>query len=112
MALLVSASKAPRVFKHAIKTMGYGLWVKRGLGGTVTQITNRTTGVTFDTSTNRGKLCGQITTNNASLAVEAAAEFTVTNKACGANDVVVVSIASGTNGGDTEVIVSGVAEGS
>jgi hypothetical protein len=112
MALLTSATRAPRVFKHAIKTMGYGLWAKRGLGGTVTQQTNRTTGVTFDTTTNRGKLSGQITTNNASLAAEAAAEFTVTNKACGATDVVVASIASGTNGGNTDVIVSAVSEGS
>lgn len=112
MALLTSASKAPRVFKSAIKSMGYGLWRGRGLGGVVTQITNRTTGVTFDTSTNRGKIAGQITTNTASLAAEAAAEFTVTNKACGANDVVVVAQASGSNGGNTDVFVSGVAEGS
>jgi hypothetical protein len=112
MALLTSASKAPRVFKSAIKTMGYGLWVKRGLGGTVTQATNRTTGVTFDTSTNRGKLCGTITTSSASLAAEAAAEFTVTDKACGVNDVVVTCQQSGSNGGNTDVFVSGTAEGS
>ena len=113
MALLTSASKAPRVFKSAIKTMGYGLWTKRGLGGTVTQQTNRSTGVTFDTSTNRGKLCGTITTNTTALAAEAAAEFTVTNKAVGANDVVVVCIQSGGTATNlTDVIVSAVAEGS
>lgn len=112
MALLTSATRAPRVFKNALKTMGFGFWGKRGIGGTVTQLTNRTTGVTFDTTTNRGKLCGTITTNNASLGAELAAEFTVTNKAVGINDVVVISQQSGTNGGNTDVYVSTVAEGS
>lgn len=112
MALLTSASRAPRVFKHAIKTMGYGLWVKRGLGGVVTQATNRSTAVSFDTSTNRGKICGTITTNATSLAAEAAATFTVTNKAVGATDVVVVCQQSGSNGGNTDVTVTTVAEGS
>lgn len=112
MSLLTSASKAPRVFKHAIKTMGYGLWRGRGLGGAVTQASNRTTAVSFDTSTNRGKICGTITTNTASLAAEASAEFTVTNKAVGINDVVVCCIQSGSNGGSTDVFVSTVAEGS
>lgn len=112
MALLTSASRAPRVFKHAIKTMGYGLWIKRGLGGVVTQATNRTTAVTFDTSTNRGKLCGTITTNAASLGSELSAEFTVTDKAVGISDVVVVCQQSGSNSGNTDVYVSGVAEGS
>lgn len=113
MALLTSATRAPRIFKHAIKTMGYGLWAKRGLGGSVTQITSRATGVTFDTTTNRGKLCGKITTDTTSLAAEAVAEFTVTNKAVGATDVVVVCIASGGTATNlTDVAVSAVAEGS
>lgn len=112
MALLTSATRAPRVFKSALKTMGYGLWVKRGLGGTVTQITNRTTGVTFDTSTNRGKLCGRITTDTTAIPVETSTEFTVTNKAVGVTDVVVVCQVSGANSGNTDVYVSGVAEGS
>jgi len=112
MALLTSATRAPRVFKSAVKAMGFGFWGKRNIGGTVTQQTNRTTGVTFDTTTNRGKMCGTITTNNASLAAEAAAEFTVTNKAVGINDVVLVSQQSGSNGGNTDVFVSTVAEGS
>jgi hypothetical protein len=113
MALLTSASRAPRVFKHAIKTMGYGLWTKRGLGGTVTQATSRSTGVTFDTSTNRGKLCGAITTNAASLAAAAQVTFTVTNKAVGANDVIILSIKSGsTTPGSTWATVTAVAEGS
>jgi hypothetical protein len=113
MALLTSASRAPRVFKHAIKTMGYGLWAKRGLGGTVTQITTRATGVTFDTSTNRGKLCGRITTAANSLAALTPATFVVTNKAVGANDVVLITVASGyTNTSAVYAMVSAVAEGS
>jgi hypothetical protein len=77
-----------------------------GSGGAVTQLTNRTTGVTVNKPT------GQITTNNASLAAEAAAEFTVTNSQVAIGDVVVVSIQSGTNGGNTAVFVSVTAAGS
>lgn len=83
-----------------------GIGYVASFGGTVTQATNRTTGVTLN------KLSGQITTNNASLAAEAAAEFTVTNSTVSINDTVVVSIQSGTNGGNTEAFVSTVAAGS
>lgn len=75
-------------------------------GGSVTQATNRTTGVTLS------QLSGQITTNNASLAAEAAAEFTVTNTKVEAGDVVNVCIKSGSNGGNTDLVVSAVADGS
>lgn len=75
--------------------------------GAVTQATNRTTGVTLNTQ------CGVITTHNASLAAEAAAEFTVTCSAVlSASDVVAISIQSGTNGGNTAVAVTTVAAGS
>lgn len=77
-----------------------------GMGGAVTQATNRTTGVTLS------KLTGTITTHNASLGAETAAEFTVTNTLVAIGDVVVVSIQSGTNGGNTNVFVSVVAAGS
>lgn len=113
MALLTSATRAPRVFKSAIKAMGFGFWGKRGIGGTVTQITSRSTGVTFDTTTNRGKMCGTITTDSTSLAAAAEATFTVTNKAVGANDVVVCCVKSGgTTAGSTWAAVTAVAEGS
>lgn len=82
--------------------LGYGT----GAGGTVTQATNRTTGVTINT------LAGQITTNNASLAAEATADFAVTNSKVEAGDVVVVSVASGSNGGGTTVSVVGVSASS
>ena len=57
-----------------------------GKHGAVSQETNRTTGVTLN------KICGTITTHNASLAAGAEATFTVTNSAVAATDVVVVSL--------------------
>jgi hypothetical protein len=72
----------------------------------VTQATNRTTGVTINASS------GQITTNNASLAAEASAAFVVTNSFVSANDIIVISQKSGSNGGGTDVTVTGVAAGS
>lgn len=93
-------------------TCANSVWVQyayeAGAGATctVTQQTNRTTGVTCQ------GLSGTITTNNASLAAENAAEFTVTNAALAAGDVVVTSIQSGTNSGNTDVYVSTVAAGS
>lgn len=82
--------------------IGYGT----GAGGTVTQITNRSTGVTLS------KLTGTIQTDTTSLAAEVAAVFTVTNTLVAIGDVVVVSIQSGTNGGNTAVTVTTVAAGS
>lgn len=75
-------------------------------GGTVTQATNRATGVTLNT------ISGQITTNGASLAAETAAVFTVTNSQVFADDVVVVSVAGGSNGGNTTVLVTTISAGS
>ena len=77
-----------------------------GIGGTVTQATNRATGVTINA------LSGAITTNNASLAAEASAVFTVTNSAVEINDVVLVSIQSGAVALNTQLQVSAVAAGS
>lgn len=85
---------------------GGGIGYATGAGGAVTQITNRTTGVTLS------KLTGAITTHNASLAAEASADFVVTNTTVAIGDVVVVSIQSGSNGGGTIVSVSTVAAGS
>lgn len=80
-------------------------------GGTVTQATNRSTGVTINS------LSGAITTNTTSLAAGASASFVVTNNQVFADDVVVVSIASGaTNSagvaGTTSIVVTAVAAGS
>ena len=83
-------------------TVGYAT----GVGGAVTQITSRTTGVTLNT------ICGTITTHTASLAAEATAKFTVTNSTVAIGDVVVVCQQSGSNGGGTLVAVTTVAAGS
>lgn len=96
-------SAAEQVGLLAVKRkMGY----TTGAGSTVTQITNRTTGVTIN------KLCGQITTDTTSLAAEATAKFTVTNSKVEVGDVVLVSQQSGSNGGGTIVHVTTVAAGS
>jgi hypothetical protein len=87
-------------------TAGIGYKTGLSVGGTVTQATNRTTGVTLN------KLSGAITTNNASLAAEGTADFVVTNSTVAVGDVVVVSVRSGSNGGGTIVSVTGVAAGS
>lgn len=75
-------------------------------GGTITQITNKSTPVTLSTWS------GQITTNNASLAAGAEVTFVVTNTNVTALDVVCISIASSPDG-DSEVIayVNRVASG-
>lgn len=70
----------------ATKAFGYG---GSGVGGTVTQATSRTTGVTLD------KLTGEITLFAGSISGHEADEFTLTNSTIGANDVVVVCFKSG-----------------
>jgi len=69
---------------NATGGIGYGT----GAGGTVTQATSRTTGVTLN------KVSGQITMFTAAGSATPAT-FTVTNSAVAATDVVVLSIASG-----------------
>ena len=84
------------------KAIGYAT----GAGSTVTQITNRATGVTINA------LCGTITTDPTSLAAEASAIFVVTNSQVAIGDVVVVSMRSGSVALNTQVQVSAVAAGS
>lgn len=93
-----------KIVQYVLKDVpvGYGT----GSGGAVTQATNRTTGVTVN------NLCGTITTNNASLAAEVAAAFTVTNSQVAIGDVIVLSQQSGSNGGNTDILVTTVAAGS
>lgn len=83
-----------------------GIGYATGAGGTVTQITNRSTGVTLS------KISGVITTINTSLAAETAATFVVTNTLVAITDVVVLSMQSGSNGGNTTVQVVTTTNGS
>jgi len=80
--------------------IGYGT----GAGSTVTQITNRATGVTIDA------ICGQITTDNTSLAAEASAKFTVTNSSVAEADVIVISFRDAV-ALNTDVVVTDTAAG-
>jgi len=70
---------------EATTSIGYPV----GTGGTVTQGTSRTTGVTLD------KITGEIVLFAGSLGGHDADEFTLTNNTIGANDVFVLSIKSG-----------------
>jgi hypothetical protein len=77
-----------------------------GVGGAVTQLTSKSTGVTLN------KVCGQITMNNATLNRSSSAIFTLTNSFIAATDVVVVNIASGATPGAYTLTVEVVAAGS
>lgn len=69
-----------------------GIGYATGAGGAVTQVTTRATGVTLNT------IAGQITTDTTSLAAGGEAEFTVTNSAVAATDVVIVNLTPGGTG--------------
>lgn len=69
--------------------IGYGT----GAGGTVTQLTSRTTGVTLD------KITGEIVLFAGSISGHEADEFTLTNNLIGANDVIMLCIKSGAAAG-------------
>jgi len=75
-------------------------------GGTVTQATNKTTGVTLNTES------GQITMNNAALGAAGEASFTVTNDKIAATDVVVVNHGSAGTAGSYLVGATAIAAGS
>lgn len=83
-----------------------GLGYATGAGGTVTQGTNKSTGVTLD------KVCGQITMHNAALNAGTAVSFTLTNSAIASTDTVRVNIQSGATANSYNVDVTAVAAGS
>lgn len=70
---------------NATAGIGYGT----GSGGTVTQATSKSTGVTLNT------VCGAITMNAAALAADAIVSFVLTNTAIAATDVLVLNHISG-----------------
>ena len=73
-----------------------------GAGGTVTQLTSRTTGVTLN------QACGEITLFAGSLAGHEADEFTLTSSEIAATDVVIVNIKSGAAAGTRKYYTIGV----
>jgi hypothetical protein len=60
-----------------------------GTGGTVTQATSKSTGVTLD------KRCGEITINNAALSAATIVSFTLTNSTIANTDVMIINHVSG-----------------
>lgn len=83
-----------------------GIGYATGAGGTVTQATDKTTGVTLSKTT------GQITMNAASLAAGTSVGFTVTNTAVATTDVIIVNIDSGATVNSYTVTVDTVSAGS
>lgn len=77
-----------------------------GGGGTVTQATNKSTGVTLN------KPSGQITMNNASLGAATSVSFTLTNSFITATDVIIANIASAATTNAYTLTVDAVASGS
>ncbi len=83
-----------------------GLLVGPTGGGTVTQATSKSTGVTLNTES------GQITMNNAQLDAGTEVSFTVTNSKISATDVVAVCHGSAGTAGSYLVNANALASGS
>lgn len=97
------AATAERLARRALaRPVGY----ETGVGGTVTQATSKSTGVTLN------KAAGRITLNAASLAAGAAVAFTLTNSEIAADDIVLVTIKSGATAAGYDVQVEATAAGS
>ena len=77
-----------------------------GAQGTVTQATDKSTGVTLN------KSAGRITMNNAALASNTAASFTLTNSLISANDVIITNVSGGGTAGAYTTYVSSMTSGS
>ena len=90
----------------SIFEIGAGSLIGPTDGGTVTQATNKSTGVTLNTES------GQITMNNAALADAAEVSFTVTNSKVAATDVVVACHGSAGTAGAYIVSANAIAAGS
>jgi len=73
---------------YATQEIGYSTAAQ----GTVTQATDKSTGVTLN------KSAGRITMNNAALAGATAVSFILTNSTISANDTMIVNIGSNTTG--------------
>ena len=72
-----------------VSASGVGLGYATGAGGTVTQATSKSTGVTLNTA------CGTITMNNANLNANTTVSFTFTNSVIAATDQIICEHISG-----------------
>jgi len=73
---------------YASQEIGYAT----GAQGAVTQLTDKSTGVTLN------KSAGRITMNNAALAGSTAVSFVLTNSTISINDTIIVCVSSNTTG--------------
>jgi hypothetical protein len=100
--LLPDADGTVSVVNSVTGAMGYNT----GVGGTVTQGTGKSTGVTLN------KTCGRIVLMNSALASDTSVSFTLTNSVIVDTDVVLTSIKGGvTTGGSYVVVVDEVSTG-
>jgi hypothetical protein len=83
-----------------------GVGYATGAGGTVTQLTSKSTAVTLN------KTCGAITMNNAQLNRSTAVSFTLNNTSISSGDAVIVNIKSGATVDAYTVNVTAVATNS
>ena len=83
---IIGADNLSAVDIYATDEIGYAAAAQ----GTVTQATDKSTGVTLN------KSAGQITMNNAALAATTNVAFVLTNSLLSAKDVVIVNVAGGT----------------
>jgi hypothetical protein len=87
---------------YASQEIGYSTSAQ----GTVTQATDKGTGVTLN------KSAGQITMNNAALAGNTAVSFTLTNSIISAKDVIILNVGSVGTAGAYTTYVSSMSAGS
>jgi hypothetical protein len=87
---------------YATEEIGYASAAQ----GTVTQATDKSTGVTLN------KSAGRITMNAASLAANTAVSFTLTNSLISANDTIIVCISGGATAAAYTTYISSLAAGS
>ena len=87
---------------YATEEIGYATAAQ----GTVTQATDKSTGVTLN------KSAGRITMNAASLAANTAVSFTLTNALISANDTIIVCISGGATAAAYTTYISSMAAGS
>lgn len=82
-----------------------GVGYTTGAGGTVTQATSKSTGVTIN------ELSGTITTSSAALAADTQVAFIVSNSTVGAADSIIVNVKEGTSNTNYSVRVGAVTSG-
>lgn len=102
LALMPQTDAPQRLSYGPSYPIGYG----NGAGGSVTQATSRTTGVTL------GAACGQITLFSTTTLANTFASFTVTNAAVTATSVVITNFSSGATADRYGLLVTAVADGS